>query len=153
MEKQEGQEGAEFTRKRRQGPVGMARRTEEWAEALGTWGKVGSIPQRGRSKAGPGEVRHESEVPGELRDAAPQLRRVVEARAMTSGKNRQLCGGWGLSAENAESDAKPGEQQEFKCMQGRGAGKKRTQKSSERTGNEERATGSSGGLSGKRETL
>lgn len=72
VEKQEGWEGAEFTRMQRwglassRGPVGMARRGESGprCSGLGPWGKVGSAPQSGRSKAGPGEVRLESEVPG-----------------------------------------------------------------------------------------
>lgn len=46
---------------------------------------------------------------------------------MVSGKNRQLWGCWRLFSENAKSNAKPGELQEFKCVQGREAGKKKIQ--------------------------
>lgn len=73
VETQEGWEGARLTRKQREGlassrgPVGMARRRDSGRQhsGLGTWGKVGSIPQSGRSKAGPGEIR-ESEVRGDI---------------------------------------------------------------------------------------
>lgn len=114
---------------------------------LGHLGRVGSVPQSNRPKAGPGEVRLVRGAKGKYEPAAPQLRRVVEAQAVTSGKNCQVWGRWSFSAENAQSDETPWEWHELKCVQRRGAGRERLRRRHQREWEMRSAP-----LSGKRET-